>query len=1151
MKKQMLSIMLAICMVLMLVPTTAFAATGTGSTPSVSAYATKEQLMDGTFAPDSNGNAMNIGKLIFGKKSIIASQEWYILGKDDGVSGDNTVIFAASPRETRQAFNSIVQNKNYSYDAETGYGGNAGSIEVYANHYGASDLREALQTMATNLSYFTITEQDMMNVTTVTTWDTKNSKSYTTSDKLYALAADGSEYNTIKAGSNNDKILPLTTYYCSYGWLRSPDVNAAHNTEAWMNGIVKSFCVTTIMSSGVYPATNLKLSSVLFASAATAASSDTATSATIASDKAMTLRLDGSSKNIGTVEYRATTGDIKAIKGSTAGNVALVVQGKDGTNDWYYSKGITGTETLKASTIKRALGLSSDIDLSACKIWIETTEDNVAYAVEATVAAISDISSVGITGIDNPSPNTALDLNASCATPGVSSTTPSVTWTPEDSTAGYNTRYTASVTLTPAPFYQFTDSTTANVNGNVAASVTKNQNGTLTVTYQFPATAKDKLNSITAPQAITVANGTAYENMKLPATVNIVTEGSTETSALVTWNTTTPASGSYDPNVLTEQTVTLNGTVTCPETIDANRVSLTTTITITISAADTVATPQANLTSGVYTSNQSVILSSATEGAEIYYTTDGSVPSSTNGTKYTEAISVTGTELQSVETTIKAIAVKDRMQDSAVATFTYSIKIPDTTKPTGEISIGTNKWTELHDKIDFKLSFSGTQTVTITAKDNSGGEVTIEYLLSDKELTNTDLVAAKFTTYTEAFRIKPYNQYVIYAKLTDASGNVAYINSDGIVLYSIAVSCTHTGGTATCKEKAKCEICGEPYGELDSTNHNLENIPAKDATAAETGNIEYWHCKDCENNFSDPDGKDTIELKDAVIAKLPPEIMEGMGQSVTAGEKKDLIFRSNAAFGDFIRAELDGKTMDEKNYTVNEGSTVVTLKAAYVAALSAGEHTIGIVSESGTAVTTFTVLAAAGNNAWDKTVLRLQATASKTAIKMKWEAVPGADGYVIYWNTCGSKAALKQIKVIKNRKTLTWTHKNLEKNSQNRYCVKAYKMIGGKKYFIKTSNQIHLVTQGGQYTNVKKLDPGVSSVTLKKGKSKALKVTPVYAERNKKPVYHMRPLTYTTSNKKVATVSSKGVIKAEGKGSCYIYVTAYSGVYTKVKVIVK
>ena len=73
------------------------AAPGSGTEPSVSAYATKTQLMDGTFAPNADGTAVNYGKIVFGKKSDgTTAQEWYILGKDEGVSGDNTIIFAAS-----------------------------------------------------------------------------------------------------------------------------------------------------------------------------------------------------------------------------------------------------------------------------------------------------------------------------------------------------------------------------------------------------------------------------------------------------------------------------------------------------------------------------------------------------------------------------------------------------------------------------------------------------------------------------------------------------------------------------------------------------------------------------------------------------------------------------------------------------------------------------------------------------------------------------------------------------------------------------------------------------------------------------------------------------------------------------------------------
>ena len=661
------------------------AATGSGTEPSVTAYATKDQLMT-AFNPDSNGDATTIGKLVFGKNSSSVAQEWHILGKDEGVSGDNTIIFAASPIATKQAFEDDDSNKKTFASSFGVYETNPS--DVYPNHYGASDLRVALKNMATNTSYFTTAEQGLMNPTTVRTNDILNSTTYTTTDKLYALTADGtgSPYTTIKAGSDNNTVLAESSYWRSGEcfWLRSPSDYSSDNIAmlAYPGKHVYGSIVRTKFA--VQPASNLDLSSVLFASAATAASSDTK-SEKITDSAAMTLRLDGTGKDIGTATYNTTTGDIKAVKGATSQTVALVVQGNDGTNNWYYSKKITGTDVVNVSDIVAESNTPASIDLSACKIWLEITEDNVTYVVNATETVVSEISSVAITDIATPVSNTALDAEASCVTEGVSSTTPQITWTPSDSTAGYNTSYTASITLTAATGYEFTDSTTATVLGNNATSITKNTDGTLTVTYDFPATAKDKLISITAPQAITVANGTAYDAMNLPATVNIVTEGNTESSAPVTWNTTAPASGSYEPSVLTQQTVTLNGTVTCPDSIDDNGVLLTTTITITISAAGIVGAPTVNLAAGTYTENQSVTLTSSTEGATIYYTTDGSEPTITGGVPagttavYTAPIAVTGTEGESITTTIKAIAVKDRMQNSSVEKFTYTIQIPEAT----------------------------------------------------------------------------------------------------------------------------------------------------------------------------------------------------------------------------------------------------------------------------------------------------------------------------------------------------------------------------------------------------------------------------------------------------------------------------------------
>ena len=79
-----------------------------------------------------------------------------------------------------------------------------------------------------------------------------------------------------------------------------------------------------------------------------------------------------------------------------------------------------------------------------------------------------------------------------------------------------------------------------------------------------------------------------------------------------------------------------------------------------------------------------------------------------------------------------------------------------------------------------------------------------------------------------------------------------------------------SGGTATCAEKAVCEVCGKAYGELDTKNHtDLKHIPTKAATEDAEGNIEYWYCSGCGKYYSDKDGTKEIAKADTVTAKLP------------------------------------------------------------------------------------------------------------------------------------------------------------------------------------------------------------------------------------------------------------------------------------------
>ena len=97
--------------------------------------------------------------------------------------------------------------------------------------------------------------------------------------------------------------------------------------------------------------------------------------------------------------------------------------------------------------------------------------------------------------------------------------------------------------------------------------------------------------------------------------------------------------------------------------------------------------------------------------------------------------------------------------------------------------------------------------------------------------------------------------------VTDKAGNTAEM--------TVTVNDGHTGGTATCTEKAVCEVCGKAYGDLDGNHHaNLKHIDAKAATKTAGGNIEYWYCEDCDKYFADAAATKEIKQADTVTAKL-------------------------------------------------------------------------------------------------------------------------------------------------------------------------------------------------------------------------------------------------------------------------------------------
>ena len=161
--------------------------------------------------------------------------------------------------------------------------------------------------------------------------------------------------------------------------------------------------------------------------------------------------------------------------------------------------------------------------------------------------------------------------------------------------------------------------------------------------------------------------------------------------------------------------------------------------------------------------------------------------------------------------------------------------------------------------------------------------------------------------------------------------------------------------------------------------HTLTGTEATPATCTEPGNVEYWTCDTCGKHFSDENGSNEITAEDTMLkaighsyesgrctvcSEVDPAfkamIIEGANGKWQKGREDVLSFTSNAAFADFLKVQIDGKDVDASNYTVKEGSTIVTLKPSYLETLSVGKHTLAIVSDTGTAETEFTVLAAEG-----------------------------------------------------------------------------------------------------------------------------------------------------------------------------------------------
>ncbi|MDO4663690.1 MAG: hypothetical protein Q4A59_02270 [Erysipelotrichaceae bacterium] len=336
--------------------------------PNNTQFATKEQLK--SFNTNDSDGEKNPAKVYFGNNN----QQWWVAGSQQE---QGLTLFAATPLATNQQFEPDKDNnKIYRADWNCTYAGEE-PIDVYANHYGASPLRKTLQGLET--SYFTSAEQALMKDTTVYTKDALDGRVYSTTDKLY-LAYDRSlDVQLITVGKNTSVSLYNglcinKSYWENSGpfWLRAPSPLGSKSVLVPKPeyGYVHYDYVNNAYA--LVPAFELNLSSVIFASAAPAASSNgDLTLQNTAGDGAFTLRYAATNLGSALVSYDKSKVKLTNVPNDTY----LVVQ----YNAEAKAKQIANETEVSATE----MGLAN---FANCKVWLESTdsEARMTYATLAT-----------------------------------------------------------------------------------------------------------------------------------------------------------------------------------------------------------------------------------------------------------------------------------------------------------------------------------------------------------------------------------------------------------------------------------------------------------------------------------------------------------------------------------------------------------------------------------------------------------------------------------------------------------------------------------------------------------------------------------------------------------------------------------------------